>query len=101
MGRAGLEGAFAWDAAGVSKSKVRGTERGCVGELPLAPGVESLIAGPFSDDLRAAVIFWSSGTSGKSKGVVLTHKALASAIISVWYGAGLGADERLIGLPPL
>ncbi|KAL8278886.1 hypothetical protein RQP46_008757 [Phenoliferia psychrophenolica] len=56
--------------------------------------------GPNEDDLRAAVIFWSSGTSGKSKGVVLTHKALASAIISVWYGAGLGADERLIGLPP-
>ena len=53
------------------------------------------------DDLRAAVIFWSSGTSGKSKGVVLSHKALASAIISVWYGAGLGAEERLIGLPPL
>ncbi|KAK4703654.1 hypothetical protein P7C70_g2558, partial [Phenoliferia sp. Uapishka_3] len=52
------------------------------------------------DDLRAAVIFWSSGTSGKSKGVILTHKALASAIVSVWYGAGLGAEERLMGLPP-
>ncbi|KAM0750797.1 4-coumarate-CoA igase [Meredithblackwellia eburnea MCA 4105] len=55
---------------------------------------------PNEDDLRAAVIFWSSGTSGKSKGVVLTHKALASAVISVWYGAGLKDDERLIGLPP-
>lgn len=50
--------------------------------------------------LRAAVIFWSSGTSGKSKGVVLTHKACSSAIISVWHYATLGADERLVGLPP-
>lgn len=50
--------------------------------------------------LRAAVIFWSSGTSGKSKGVILSHKACSSAIISVWHYAALGADERLVGLPP-
>lgn len=50
--------------------------------------------------LRAAVIFWSSGTSGKSKGVILSHRAVASAIISVWHYSTLGPNERLVGLPP-
>lgn len=50
--------------------------------------------------LRAAVIFWSSGTSGKSKGVILSHQAVASALVSVWHYSTLGANERLVGLPP-
>ncbi|BGP12746.1 hypothetical protein JCM10213v2_000663 [Rhodosporidiobolus nylandii] len=52
------------------------------------------------DALRAAMIFWSSGTSGKSKGVILTHKAIGSALVAVWHASTLGADERLVGLPP-
>ncbi|POY71403.1 hypothetical protein BMF94_5715 [Rhodotorula taiwanensis] len=52
------------------------------------------------DALRAAMIFWSSGTSGKSKGVVLTHRAIGSALIAVWHASTLGEHERLIGLPP-
>ncbi|GAA5980583.1 hypothetical protein JCM10908_001696 [Rhodotorula pacifica] len=52
------------------------------------------------DSLRAAMIFWSSGTSGKSKGVILTHRAIGSALIAVWHASTLGEDERLIGLPP-
>ncbi|KAI5477227.1 hypothetical protein MNV49_006600 [Pseudohyphozyma bogoriensis] len=58
----------------------------------------------YKDDeatLRAAVIFWSSGTSGKSKGVVLSHTACSSALISMWYGSGIKQNERLVGLPPL
>ncbi|GAA6001899.1 hypothetical protein JCM10207_002369 [Rhodosporidiobolus poonsookiae] len=50
--------------------------------------------------LRAAMIFWSSGTSGKSKGVVLTHEAIGSALIAVWHASTLGPDESLVGLPP-
>ncbi|TKA55401.1 hypothetical protein B0A53_02325 [Rhodotorula sp. CCFEE 5036] len=52
------------------------------------------------DALRAAMIFWSSGTSGKSKGVILTHRAIGSALIAVWHASTLGEDERLVGLPP-
>ncbi|GAA5832122.1 hypothetical protein JCM11251_004247 [Rhodosporidiobolus azoricus] len=52
------------------------------------------------DALRAAMIFWSSGTSGKSKGVILTHKAIGSALIAVWHASTMGVDERLVGLPP-
>ncbi|CEQ38933.1 SPOSA6832_00422, partial [Sporobolomyces salmonicolor] len=52
------------------------------------------------DALRAAVILWSSGTSGKSKGVILSHRAIGSAQIGVWHASTLGADERLVGLPP-
>ncbi|GAA5976868.1 hypothetical protein JCM11641_000895 [Rhodosporidiobolus odoratus] len=52
------------------------------------------------DALRAAMIFWSSGTSGKSKGVILTHKAIGSALIAVWHASTLRPDERLVGLPP-
>lgn len=35
---------------------------------------------------RAALILWSSGTSGKSKGVVLSHSAIAASVQSLWYG---------------
>ncbi|GAA6059078.1 hypothetical protein JCM10212_002049 [Sporobolomyces blumeae] len=52
------------------------------------------------DAKRAAMIFWSSGTSGKSKGVVLSHRALGSAQIGVWHASTLGPEERLVGLPP-
>lgn len=34
---------------------------------------------------RAAIIIWSSGTSGKSKGVVLSHRALVSNLQMTWY----------------
>lgn len=52
------------------------------------------------DAKRAAMIFWSSGTSGKSKGVILSHRAIGTAQIAVWHASTLGQDERLVGLPP-
>ncbi|KAK4054852.1 hypothetical protein OIV83_000776 [Microbotryomycetes sp. JL201] len=55
---------------------------------------------PAESALRAAVIFWSSGTSGKSKGVILSHQACSSALIAVWHYSTLGQNERLVGLPP-
>lgn len=50
---------------------------------------------------RAALILWSSGTSGKSKGVVIAHEYLSFGMQSVWYGSPhLGNDEVFLGLPP-
>lgn len=36
---------------------------------------------------RTAVILWSSGTSGRSKGVLISHGALVFATASIWYDA--------------
>lgn len=50
--------------------------------------------------LRAALIFWSSGTSGKSKGVVLTQRAATTAAIGAWFSNDWVDGERFMGLPP-
>ncbi|KAA1110262.1 hypothetical protein PGT21_016261 [Puccinia graminis f. sp. tritici] len=51
--------------------------------------------------LRIAAIIWSSGTSGKSKGVLLSHYAMVHSIISFWHQKlDYGPDERTIGLVP-
>ncbi|KAK4170051.1 putative acyl-CoA synthetase /AMP-acid ligase II [Cladorrhinum sp. PSN259] len=45
---------------------------------------------PFPDSAsvaRTAVILWSSGTSGRSKGVLLSHHALNFASASLWHDA--------------
>ncbi|GAA5908318.1 uncharacterized protein JCM6883_004345 [Sporobolomyces salmoneus] len=71
--------------------------------LPNRPSKSTFVPPKYSGDedaKRAAMIFWSSGTSGKSKGVILSHRALGMAQIGVWHASTLGADERLVGLPP-
>lgn len=35
---------------------------------------------------RAALILWSSGTSGKSKGVIMSHYALVASVQALFYG---------------
>lgn len=50
------------------------------------------------NDRRAAVILWSSGTSGKSKGVVLSHRALIASILSFYYG-NLDLDPHEVSEP--
>lgn len=51
-------------------------------------GKDSFIIEPYQgneSERRAAIIIWSSGTSGKSKGVVLSHRAMVSNLQMTWY----------------
>jgi acyl-CoA synthetase (AMP-forming)/AMP-acid ligase II len=52
---------------------------------------------------RTAVILWSSGTSGRSKGVLLSHHALNFSTASLWHDADYydGKPQRWLGYVPL
>ena len=54
-------------------------------------------------ETRTAVILWSSGTSGRSKGVLLSHHALNFATASLWHDADYyqGRQQRWLGYVPL
>ncbi|WPH00764.1 acetyl-CoA synthetase-like protein, protein [Acrodontium crateriforme] len=50
---------------------------------------------------RTAIILWSSGTSGKPKGVVLPHSALNASVVIAWHSSlTWGADEKWLGFVP-
>ncbi|KAK0655052.1 hypothetical protein B0T16DRAFT_440419 [Cercophora newfieldiana] len=51
---------------------------------------------------RTAVILWSSGTSGRSKGVLLSHHALNFSTGSLWHDADFynGQPQRWLGYVP-
>ena len=52
---------------------------------------------------RTAVVLWSSGTSGRSKGVLLSHHALNFSVGALWHDADFhkpGAIERFLGYVP-
>ncbi|ROW01299.1 hypothetical protein VMCG_05924 [Cytospora schulzeri] len=58
---------------------------------------------PSSAPNRTAVILWSSGTSGRSKGVLLSHNALVFATSSLWHDADYhkpGLQQRWLGYVP-
>lgn len=50
---------------------------------------------------RAALILWSSGTTGRSKGVVLSHHALTTSVASLWHVfPSWAGNERFLGIAP-
>lgn len=57
---------------------------------------------PESAATRTAVILWSSGTSGRSKGVLLSHQALNFSTASLWHDADFygGRGQRWLGYVP-
>lgn len=58
---------------------------------------------PGSAANRTAVILWSSGTSGRSKGVLHSHHAIVFSIISLWAEADIhkpGFQQRWLGYIP-
>ncbi|KAF4951547.1 hypothetical protein FSARC_12878 [Fusarium sarcochroum] len=61
-------------------------------------------AHPFSSEAaktRTAIILWSSGTSGRSKGVLLSHQAINFSVASLWHDADFyGFHQRWLGYVP-
>ncbi|KAI3391127.1 hypothetical protein diail_7924 [Diaporthe ilicicola] len=53
---------------------------------PVSPGKSYQLSASSAPN-RTAVILWSSGTSGRSKGVLISHGALVFATASIWYDA--------------
>lgn len=51
---------------------------------------------------RTAVLLWSSGTSGRSKGVLLSHHALNFSVAHLWHDADYyqGQPQRWLGYVP-
>ncbi|KAM5341898.1 hypothetical protein ACJ41O_014929 [Fusarium nematophilum] len=50
---------------------------------------------------RTAIILWSSGTSGRSKGVLLSHQSLNFSTASLWHDADFyGFHQRWLGYVP-
>ncbi|KUI69974.1 4-coumarate--CoA ligase [Cytospora mali] len=69
---------------------------------PSAP-IQSYQLDSSSAPNRTAVILWSSGTSGRSKGVLISHKALIFATLSLWHDAdnhSPGLQQRWLGYVP-
>ncbi|KAM7188410.1 hypothetical protein V8F33_010661 [Rhypophila sp. PSN 637] len=73
----------------------------------LSSSVEPIPAGKSffpasSSKVRTAVILWSSGTSGRSKGVLLSHHALNMSVAALWHDADfyLGQSQRWLGYVP-
>ncbi len=71
------------------------------GDLPTGTGDGNRVNAPGApsapDDVAA--LFYTSGTTGKPKGVRLTHAALAGSLRGLGLPRWLRADEALLGLP--
>ncbi|KAH7108415.1 acetyl-CoA synthetase-like protein [Auriculariales sp. MPI-PUGE-AT-0066] len=72
---------------------------------PVAAQSAEWVIPPMSEEeckSRVALVMWSSGTSGKSKGVALSHYSIIWQQIALWHAmVELGPDERLLALAPV
>lgn len=86
--------------AGVTESEL---EQGQVSRYPASTqtrgGEDEPAAWPLADDLAAIV--YTSGTTGHSKGVMLTHGNLVSDAVATVAIAGVDKNDRLLSILPL
>ena len=68
----------------------------------MSSGSKQLRTAEFDTESRTAVILWSSGTSGRSKGVLLSHYSVNFSVASLWHDADfyLGQQQRWLGVVP-
>lgn len=84
------------------KSKAQEHDWTCLLSEPSFP-VAPYRLPPGSAANRTAVILWSSGTSGRSKGVLHSHSAIVFSMVSLWYDADFhkpGVQQRWMGYIP-
>ncbi|KAF5227130.1 hypothetical protein FANTH_14856, partial [Fusarium anthophilum] len=70
---------------------------------PPSPLTAANLLSPESAAIRTAIILWSSGTSGRSKGVLLSHQAITFSIASLWHDADFyrfQLQQRWLGFIP-
>jgi malonyl-CoA/methylmalonyl-CoA synthetase len=86
-------------AAGAAVRTLDGAGEGSLADLAAAQPAAFATVGRAPDDLAA--ICYTSGTTGRSKGAMLTHRALAAnaeTLVSLW---GFTADDVLIHALPI
>ena len=65
------------------------------------PSAEPESATPALDAEAIACILYTSGTTGRAKGVMLSHRAILATVLPTSARTGLGADDSLLSTLPL
>lgn len=80
---------------------LQGDERTGAACWHLLPGQHDLTREDELSRLDAALIRFSSGTTGKSKGVVLSHRSILERVRACNQGLGIGPDDRVLWILPM
>jgi len=73
--------------------------RGCLNYETLLAGVEPLSDEPDLDERSAAAMCYTTGTTGKPKGVLYSHRSLVLHTFAVSLPSGMGLSEADVVLP--